>query len=63
MLTRPMDPGVKRARAEGKEFLRKMAGFSNGCRDYHRDRSPDRVTMSAYGSFEDVAEFGGKACT
>jgi phosphatidylserine decarboxylase len=73
MPTRPMDPGVKRARAEGKEFLRKMAGFSNGCRDYHRDRSPDRVTMSAYGSFEgkfvtigvdvDVAEFGGKART
>ena len=32
MLTRSMDPGVKRARAEDKEFLRKMAGFSNGRR-------------------------------
>jgi hypothetical protein len=68
-----MDPVVKRARAEGKEFLRKVVGFSNGSRDYRWDRSHDRVTMSAYGYFEgryviigvgvDVAEFGGKART
>jgi hypothetical protein len=57
MPARPIDPEVQRARAEAKNFLGKVTGFTDICRTYRRpsDRRPfgRTITITARGFFRD----------